>query len=66
MYAPITWPIALGKRVLKSIIYEKADQGFLNQKNGGGGTLLHVKHLNTIKPKTEAYNVDILLAFILE
>lgn len=63
MYAPITWPIALGKRVLKSIIYEKADQGFLNQKNGGGGSLMHVKHLNTIKPKTEAYNTFFWLFF---
>lgn len=26
---------------------------------------MHVKNLNTIKPKAEAYNVDILLAFIL-
>lgn len=26
---------------------------------------MHVKHRNTIKPKSEAYNVDILLTFIL-
>lgn len=43
----------------------KADQGFLHQKNGGGGALMHVKHLNAIKPKAEAYNIDVLLTFIL-
>ena len=66
MYAPITWPIALGKyRDLKSIIYDKSWPRIFTLTNGIQEALMHVKHLNTIKPKREANNVGILLAFIL-